>query len=241
MNPNRLYAVKPLEVVRPPKLTTHLSHLHKLNTLIPSGNSNRETSVRTRLSKKIQKIVGACYPLVHASSEGLSFAYQLLYLLDASGFYSLGLHALGIHVCRATGQELMDTSSRISKIRNRERERLCGPPWLKAIQGVLLKCTYTMLDYAQPGLIVAVFFFKLLRTRVVTQSAEERMSALAVYPPPLLPPPPQVAKEGIPLYFGITKLCRTRNRVPRLMINHAAARFGSLGISVKYSVLIREL
>lgn len=38
---------------------------------------------------------------------GLSFAYQLLYLLDATGFYSLGLHALGIHVCRATGQELV--------------------------------------------------------------------------------------------------------------------------------------
>lgn len=38
---------------------------------------------------------------------GFSFAYQLLYLLDATGFYSLGLHALGIHVCRATGQELV--------------------------------------------------------------------------------------------------------------------------------------
>jgi peroxin-12 len=62
---------------------------------------------------------------------GLSFTYQLLYLLDATGFYSLGLQALGIQVCRATGQELMDTSSRISKIRNHERERLRGPPWLK--------------------------------------------------------------------------------------------------------------
>ena len=41
------------------------------NTLIPSGYSNRETPVRARLSKKIQKIVGACYPLVHASSEGI--------------------------------------------------------------------------------------------------------------------------------------------------------------------------
>ncbi|XP_071920141.1 peroxisome biogenesis protein 12-like [Coffea arabica] len=38
---------------------------------------------------------------------GLSFACQLLYLLDATRFYSLGLHVLGIHVCRATGQELV--------------------------------------------------------------------------------------------------------------------------------------
>ncbi|KAF7115923.1 hypothetical protein RHSIM_RhsimUnG0045000 [Rhododendron simsii] len=97
------------------------------------------------------------------SDSGLSFAYQLLYLLDATGFYSPGLHALGIHVCRATGQELMDTSSKISKIRSSERERLRGPPWLKAVQGALLSCTYTVLDYAQTGLIAAVFFFKIAK------------------------------------------------------------------------------
>lgn len=38
---------------------------------------------------------------------GLSFAYQLLYLLDATGFYTPGLHVLGVHVSRATGQELV--------------------------------------------------------------------------------------------------------------------------------------
>ncbi|EXB93152.1 Peroxisome biogenesis protein 12 [Morus notabilis] len=104
------------------------------DSLIPRGTSDAGLSVRTRLAKKIQKIIGACYPWVYASSEGLSFAYQLLYLLDATGFYSLELHALGIHVCRATGQELMDTSSRISKIRSHERERLRGPPWLKMME-----------------------------------------------------------------------------------------------------------
>ncbi|XP_024025193.1 peroxisome biogenesis protein 12 [Morus notabilis] len=167
------------------------------DSLIPRGTSDAGLSVRTRLAKKIQKIIGACYPWVYASSEGLSFAYQLLYLLDATGFYSLELHALGIHVCRATGQELMDTSSRISKIRSHERERLRGPPWLKKVQGLLLSCTYTVLDYAQTGLIAAVFFFKMMEWWY--QSAEERMSAPTVYPPPPPPPPPQVAKEGIPL------------------------------------------
>ncbi|KAL2942726.1 Peroxisome biogenesis protein 12 [Bienertia sinuspersici] len=87
----------------------------------------------------------------------LAFAYQTLYLLDATGFYSLGLHALGIHVCRATGQELMDTSSRISRMRSLERERLRGPPWLKKLQGALLSCMYAVLDYSQTGLIAAVF------------------------------------------------------------------------------------
>ncbi|CAI0385203.1 unnamed protein product [Linum tenue] len=164
---------------------------------VPSRTSDTQVTVRARLRKKVQKLVFACYPFLHAGVEGLSFSYQLLYLLDATGFYSLGLHALGIHVCRATGQELMDTSSRISKIRSRERERLRGPPWLKAVQGALLRCSYTMLDYAQTGLIAAVFFFKMMEWWY--QSAEERMSAPTVYPPPPPPPPPKVAKEGISL------------------------------------------
>ncbi|GMI79142.1 ABERRANT PEROXISOME MORPHOLOGY 4, PEROXIN-12, peroxin-12 [Hibiscus trionum] len=160
-------------------------------------STETEATIRTRLAKNIQKIIGVCYPWLHATTEGLSFTYQLLYLLDATGFYSVGLNALGIHVCRATGQELMDTSSRISKIRSRERERLRGPPWVKAVQGALLKCGYVVLDYAQTGLIAAVFIFKMMEWWY--QSAEERMSAPTVYPPPPPPPPPKVAKDGIPL------------------------------------------
>ncbi|KAL9379239.1 hypothetical protein Peur_027721 [Populus x canadensis] len=166
-------------------------------SLVSGETLDAEATIRARLTKKIQKIVFSCYPWLHASSEGMSFAYQLLYLLDATGFYSFGLHALGIHVCRATGQELMDTSSRISKIRSNERDRLRGPPWLKTLQGALLSCAYTMLDYAQTGLIAAVFIFKMMEWWY--QSAEERMSAPTVYPPPPPPPPPKVAKEGISL------------------------------------------
>ncbi|TKY61348.1 Peroxisome biogenesis protein 12 [Spatholobus suberectus] len=164
---------------------------------VSTPTSDAGASVSTRIANRVQRIVGFCYPWLHASTEGLQFAYQLLYLLDATGYYSLALHALGIHVCRATGQELMDTSSRISKMRSRERERLRGPQWLKTLQGALLSCTYTALDYAQTGLIAAVFFFKMMEWWY--QSAEERMSAPTVYPPPPPPPPPKVAKEGIPL------------------------------------------
>ncbi|KAI5412894.1 ubiquitin-protein ligase peroxin 12 [Lathyrus oleraceus] len=78
---------------------------------------------------------------LHAGTEGFQFAYQMLYLLDATGYYSLALHALGIHVCRASGQEL-------------------------TLQGALLSCTYTVLDYAQTGLIAAVFFFKVAKEGV---------------------------------------------------------------------------
>ncbi|KAJ8452424.1 hypothetical protein Cgig2_000013 [Carnegiea gigantea] len=123
-------------------------------------SSDAELYSRVRILIQIKKAIGACYPWIHAGHEGLAFAYQLLYLLDATGFYSLGLHILGIHVCRATGQELMDASSRISRMRSRERERLRGPPWLKKLQGALLTCMYAVLDYAQTGLIASVFIFK---------------------------------------------------------------------------------
>lgn len=175
------------------------------------------TSVATRITKRFQKIVGICYPLLHAGTEGFQFAYQMLYLLDATGYYSLALHALGIHVCRATGQELMDASSRISKIRSRERERLRGPHWIKTLQGALLSCTYTVLDYAQTGLIAAVFFFKMMEWWY--QSAEERMSAPTVYPPPPPPPPPKVAKEGVQLPSDrtICPLCLQKRVNPSVM------------------------
>ncbi|KAG0549251.1 hypothetical protein BDA96_01G239100 [Sorghum bicolor] len=156
-----------------------------------------EMSNLTRFKKNFVSLIGVCYPWIHATNEGLSFAYQLLYLLDATGFYSPALHVLGLHVCRATGQELMESSSRISRIRNRELERLRGPPWFKAVQRVFLSCVYTTLDYAQTGLIAAVFFFKMMEWWY--QSAEERMSAPTVYPPPPPPPTPKVAKDGIPL------------------------------------------
>ncbi|KAJ7973539.1 Peroxisome biogenesis protein 12 [Quillaja saponaria] len=185
--------------------------------LVPRESLDAEASIRMRTRKRIQKIIGAFYPWLHASTEGFSFAYQMLYLLDATGYYTLALHVLGINVCRATGQELMDTSSRISKIRSRERERLRGPQWLKTLQGALLSCTYTMLDYAQTGLIAAVFFFKMMEWWY--QSAEERMSAPTVYPPPPPPPPPKVAKEGIQLSPDrtICPLCSQKRANPSVV------------------------
>ncbi|KAM7251930.1 hypothetical protein ACFE04_023813 [Oxalis oulophora] len=192
-------------------------HIGGETSIVSQQTSDSETSLRIQLLKKIKKLVAICYPWIHATSEGLSFTYQLLYLLDATGFYSLGLQALEVQVCRATGQELMDTSSRISKIRNRERERLRGPPWLKTVQGALLSCSYAVLDYAQTGLIAAVFIFKMMEWWY--QSAEEKMSAPTVYPPPPPPPRPKVAKDGISLPADKTlcPLCSRKRAHPSVV------------------------
>lgn len=40
------------------------------NIFVSNSGSDAETSVRTRLTKRVQKIIGACYPLLHAGNEG---------------------------------------------------------------------------------------------------------------------------------------------------------------------------
>lgn len=47
----------------------------------------------------------ALYPWAAAAHEGARFAYQLVYLLGRSPYYSPGLHLLGLQVVRLTGQE----------------------------------------------------------------------------------------------------------------------------------------
>ncbi|KAJ3682392.1 hypothetical protein LUZ60_014965 [Juncus effusus] len=186
------------------------------------GSTSADVSVSrlTRVRRRLVTLVTYCYPWIHATNEGLTFAYQLLYLLDATGFYTPALHALGIQVCRATVQETMDSSSKISRIRNRELERLRGPPWFKAVQRVLLKCAYMSLDYAQTGLIAAVFFFKMMEW--FYQSAEEKLTAPTVYPPPPPPPPPKVAKDGVQLPADKTLCplcCQKRNNPSVLSVS----------------------
>ena len=47
------------------------------------------------------------YPWVHAAAEGLKFGYQLLYLLEASPYYSPALRLLRQRVVRVSGAELV--------------------------------------------------------------------------------------------------------------------------------------
>ncbi|XP_010425156.1 PREDICTED: peroxisome biogenesis protein 12-like isoform X2 [Camelina sativa] len=76
------------------------------------------------------------------------------------------------------------------------------------MQGALLSCSYAVLDYAQTGLIAAVFIFKMMEWWY--QSAEERLSAPTVYPPP--PPAPTMAKkESLYLPTDPSARCACKN------------------------------
>ena len=56
---------------------------------------------------------------MHAGAEGLKFGYQLLYLLEASPYYSPALHLLRQRVVRVSGADL---------VRRRPRARGPGKP-----------------------------------------------------------------------------------------------------------------
>lgn len=49
------------------------------DSLVSRGTTDAETSVRAQLMKKIQKVIFACYPWVHASCEGIC---NFKFLLD---------------------------------------------------------------------------------------------------------------------------------------------------------------
>ncbi len=52
------------------------------------------------------------YPFIHMAQEGLTFSYQLAYLLQSSPYFSPTLHLLGQHVVRTSAQELVGSASR---------------------------------------------------------------------------------------------------------------------------------
>ena len=51
------------------------------------------------------------YPFMHMAGEGLTFSYQLTYLLQSSPYFSPGLHLLQQHVVRTSAQELVSPQS----------------------------------------------------------------------------------------------------------------------------------
>ena len=68
------------------------------DSLASSGNLEAEASIRTRLTKRIQKIVGTCYPWIHASSEGMCMFQSSCRFLFAKQCCLSVLH-LSVCVC----------------------------------------------------------------------------------------------------------------------------------------------
>ena len=71
-----------------------------------SGSSRLQEAV-LRLQEMALAAFMKAYPFIHMAQEGLTFSYQLAYLLQSSPYFSPTLHLLGQHVVRTSAQELV--------------------------------------------------------------------------------------------------------------------------------------
>lgn len=139
------------------------------------------------------------YPLVHAGQEGSKFALQLLYLMDATAFYSPALWLLRQRIVRISGGELQA----VDRARARQREAALRRArdsasllWRLVRQGYL-RASWLFTDHTRNALILSVFAFKALEWWY--DSAEGKLAAQQVLPVPPPPPAPPPHPDGLPL------------------------------------------
>ncbi|KAK9801364.1 hypothetical protein WJX73_000250 [Symbiochloris irregularis] len=160
------------------------------------------------------------YPWIHASHEGLRFAYQLLYLLENTAYFSPLLHLLGQRVVRVTSQELGEAQRRTSDRRKRQLHRAGMQYWpLAILQRLWLRASYGLADHTRNALILSVFAFKLLEWWYM--SGEERLAANQKQTPPPPPPaPPMPHPEGVSLPSdpSVCPLCLNKRTNPAMAV-----------------------
>lgn len=158
------------------------------------------------------RLLAWCYPWAVAGGEGVAFAYQLLYLLEVTPYYTPGLHLTGLVVRRTTGQESVALAHAAAASRARHLARAVPAPLRP-----LARAGYALLDHAHTALIGTVFLFKMMEWWY--QSAEQRVAAPAIYPPPPPPPPPKVAPDGVglPTDRRVCPLCAQRRTNPAMV------------------------
>ncbi|KAK9916810.1 hypothetical protein WJX75_007322 [Coccomyxa subellipsoidea] len=158
------------------------------------------------------------YPWLHMLQEGLSFSYQLAYLLQASPYFSPTLHILRQHVERASGQQLVlaDRAKRQQRRQEIVGVRSSGNFIVRLVQEGLLRTGYAFSDHTRNALILAIFGFKLLEWWYT--SAEDKLAAEKKLTPPPPPPPPMPAPGGmaLPSVPSLCPICRQTRTNPAM-------------------------
>ena len=75
--------------------------------LVQGSRSGRLQEALACLQEAALAAFMKAYPFIHMAQEGLTFSYQLAYLLQSSPYFSPTLHLLGQHVVRTSAQELV--------------------------------------------------------------------------------------------------------------------------------------
>lgn len=189
-------------------------------TLIPYLRSKLDNNYYTRHAQPTQstrprylEIFGKVYPLVFAAHEGITFAYQLLYLLGTSPYYSPGLHMLGLSIVRISGSEVAEAEKLSAQKRAQGMDRIRrqgGPVVWQWFKRALRGSGEILSQHTRTALIVSVFLFKLLEWWYT--SAEHRFGQGKPLPPPPPPPEPLPAVDGIQVLDDV-KRCPLCSRI----------------------------
>ncbi|GAB4816887.1 hypothetical protein N2152v2_003933 [Parachlorella kessleri] len=186
----------------------------------PQQQPQQQQAALDRLHRLALRAFVQVYPWVHAAHEGVRFAYQLLYLLDATPYYSPSLHLLRLVVVRVAGQEMLEHEQGRQQ---RRQERLTaaqrrGGPWLlQLLRRGWLRAGELATDHTRSVLILSVFAFKLLEWWYT--SAEQRLGGSKALPPPPPPPAPRPSPQGVPLPpdVSLCPLCRRSRTNPAMV------------------------
>ncbi len=164
---------------------------------------------RARLQPLALRAFIAAYPYVASAHEGARFAYQLLYLLGRSPYYSPELHALRLTVARASAADAAAAASATVAGRAARAARLGG-----GLAARLAAAGDAAADHARGALILAVFGYKLLEWWY--SSAEAKLGGGRALPAP--PPPPALAPHpaGARAAAGGAAACALCGAAPRV-------------------------
>ncbi len=150
----------------------------------PAAPTTTLAAWRARLQPLALRLFLAAYPYVASAHEGARFAYQLLYLLGRSPYYSPELHALRLTVARASAADAAAAAAAAAAGRAARAARLGG-----GLAARLAAAGDAAADHVRGALILAVFGYKLLEWWYA--SAEAKLGGGRALPAP--PPPPALA------------------------------------------------
>ena len=171
--------------------------------------------------KSMSTALMKAFPMCYTSFEGVDLIYKLLYLLNMTQYYSLGLQFLGLRMARVSARDLSIARQEKARHRVTRMNQIDAQShWsiTRLIRRSLLRGQYLVHDNATTVLIFAVFAFKALEWWY-TEAEEHAFSRQGQFPIP--PPPPTMPAEGgqyvLPNDPSVCPICRKERKNPTMV------------------------
>ena len=191
------------------------------------------------LLSRLERAFTASYPWLHAAVEGVSFVYQLRYLLELGLFFGWGLERTGLVVRRMGADDMQKAAQTAAAASSSSSAASLDAIWLSSahqsllsrLRSLLSSLSLSLSSSAKYALLLSLLAFRFIDWMQThgpaADSPSTRLAApaarpLASLPVPPPPPAPLPARDGIPLPAdtAICPLCQ------RLRTNAAASCSG---------------